>query len=184
MRISWVPLTALVAGSVMLAGCSEDVDDAQRDQTATDGATTPSLCRELTPDASLAAAGWTAEGEAAVDGDTCRREGSGGAVSVQRRPVPAGSADEIGAAADATFEERCDELGGMTEKPAAEEVDWLGDVPACAWIPDDPASYYALVVRWPDDRVTEARVTPTEPLAEKSAREALISLSNAADTAL
>jgi hypothetical protein len=125
------------------AGCSEDVGDVQRDEAATGGATTPSLCRELTPDASLAAAGWTAEGEAAVDGDTCRREGSGGAVSVQRRPVPAGSADEIGAAADAAF-----------------------------------------VVRWPDDRVTEARVTPTEPLAEKSAREALISLSNAADTAL
>jgi hypothetical protein len=176
-------LTALFAASV-LAGCSEDVADPQAGPTPAEQATTPSLCRELTPDASLEAAGWTAEGEAVVDGDTCRREGSGGAVSVQRRLVPAGSSDEVAAAADAAFEKRCDELGGMTDQPAAEDVDWLGDVPACAWIPDDPASYYALVVRWPDDRVIEARVIPAGPLTEQSAREALISLSNAADTAL
>lgn len=179
-------LAALLLGGV-LSSCSSDVDavsDEARSPSATE--TTLEQCRDLLTDEALEAMAWDREGEPTLDGSSCIQQASQGVVRVQRRPVGAGSAEELPAAAQKAFDDRCAELGGMVGDAAGEEVDWLGEeTPACVAPAGGRTGTTTLLVLWPTSSLlVEARVEADEPTAPDAVRAAVTSLAQVAEQEL
>jgi hypothetical protein len=107
-------------------------------------------------------------------------------VRIQRRPVGAGSAEELPAAARQAFDDRCAELGGMVGDAAGEEVDWLGEeTPACVAAAEGETGTTALLVLWPTSSLlVEARVEADEPTPSDAVQAAVTSLARAAEQEL
>ena len=176
--LSAAPLVALV----LLAACTTEAD------TPTEPSTEPtslSDCAALLPEDSLKPLGWTVEGAPTLDESLCRQAAAEGAVSVQRRPVAAGSEEEVPDAAQQAFDDRCAELGGMVGERAGEEVDWLGDdARACVALAEGETGTTALIALWPDNTLVEVRVDADEPVSPDQVQAALVELAGIADANL
>jgi hypothetical protein len=187
-RTSAVPLVAvpLLVGAA-LTSCSTEVDEADAGpSTPSSAETTLETCRELLPDEALDALGWARRGEPRLDGSSCTQETAEGLVTVRRRPVGAGSAAELPAAAQQAFDARCAELGGMVGDPAGEEVDWMGPgTPACVAASEGDTGTTTLLVLWPGSGLlVETRVEADEPTGSDDVEAAVTVLADAAERVL
>ncbi|WP_457207955.1 hypothetical protein [Nocardioides sp. P5_C9_2] len=182
-----VPISVPLVLAGALSSCSGDVDGVSAGSRSPSAAeTTLERCRDLLPDEALDAMGWDLRGEPSLDGSSCVQLAAQGAVRVQRRPVGAGSAQELPAAAQRAFDDRCAELGGMVGDAAGEEVAWLGEEnPACVAPAEGETGTTALLVLWPaSSLLVEARVEADEPTAPDAVQAAVTSLARAAEQEL
>ncbi len=165
--------------TLLLGGCSDEADEPTA---PTDDPTSAADCTDLVPPAALDAVGWSASGGPLVEDGTCRQETDGGAVTVQRRPVPATSEDEVPASATEQFDKRCAVLGSIVDDVPGEEVDWLGpERRACAALPDDGAAGTSSMVALVSESVLmEFRLESDAPLAAGDVQAAMTELADAA----
>jgi len=172
----------LLVALALLAACTDEVDTPDKPSTEPTSLTD---CAALLPEGAVDSLGWTVEGAPTLDESLCRQAAAEGAVSVQRRPVAAGSEEEVADAAQLAFDDRCAELGGMVGERAGEEVDWFGDdARACAALAEGETGTTALIALWPDNTLVEVRVDADQPASPDQVKATLVELAGIADANL
>jgi hypothetical protein len=134
-----VPIVALSA--LLLHGCGDSAADTTSDGGPSSSQPSPTAadCAALLPDDAVDTLGWSWTGEAAVDLGRCTREADQGTLSAMLRPVPGVDSDDLPAAAEKEYDERCAQLA--TNGTEAEDVDWLGSsTPGCAVLGEQDAT--------------------------------------------
>lgn len=171
-----VPALALMGA--LLHGCGDaDADDVTAPPTAS--GTTLVDCAELIPDDVVGELGWTNASAPTLDSATCTRTAGQGRIEVERRPVPGTSSDDLPAAGQKQYDDRC---AALSDGRAGEEVDWLGaDVSGCAVVTADGSGVNVLLALTEAGLLVETRVYVDQPVASaEQVRAALTDLAQGA----